>query len=62
MLTKEQILKYYEDGFVVPDFTMSEKDLLEIENKHSQLIEKKPKYKNYCPALSLQDESFLKYC
>jgi ectoine hydroxylase-related dioxygenase (phytanoyl-CoA dioxygenase family) len=62
MLTKEQILKYHEDGFVVPDFTMSEKDLLEIEDKHNQLIRKYPEYKNYCPAILLKDESFLKYC
>ena len=62
MLTKEQIKQYQEDGFVIPDFKMSEKDLFEIENKHNQLINKFPEYKNYCPAVLLKDESFLKYC
>ena len=42
MLTKDQIDKYQEDGFIVPDFKMPEKDLLEIEVKHNQLIKKYP--------------------
>jgi ectoine hydroxylase-related dioxygenase (phytanoyl-CoA dioxygenase family) len=62
VLTKEQIKQYQDDGFVIPDFKMSENDLLEIEKKHNQLIEKFPEYKNYCPAVLLKDESFLKYC
>ena len=62
MLTKEQIKEYLEDGFVIPDFKMSESDLLEIEEKHNRLINKFPEYKNYCPAVLLKDESFLKYC
>ena len=62
MLTKEQIKQYLEDGFVIPDFKMSESDLLAIEEKHYQLINKFPEYKNYCPAVLLKDESFLKYC
>ena len=62
MLTNDDIIKYQEDGFVIPNFKMCEKDLLEIENKHNKLINKFPDYKNYCPALFLKDESFLKYC
>ena len=62
MLTKEQIIQYQEEGFVIPDYKMSENDLLEIEEKHNQLINKYPEYKNYCPAVLLKDESFLKYC
>ena len=46
MLTKDQIKQYLEDGFVIPDFKMSERDLLEIEEKHYQLINKFPEYKN----------------
>ena len=61
MPTKEQIKQYLEDGFVIPDFKMSENDLLEIEEKHNQLINKFPEYKNYCPAVLLKDESFLNY-
>jgi ectoine hydroxylase-related dioxygenase (phytanoyl-CoA dioxygenase family) len=62
VLTKNQITKYHEDGFVIPDFTMPESDLLEIEDKHNQLINKFPEYQNYCPAVLLKDESFLKFC
>ena len=62
MLKKEQIKQYQEDGFVIPDFKMSEDDLFEIEDKHNRLINKFPEYKNYCPAVLLKDESFLKYC
>ena len=36
--TKKQLEKYYEDGYVIPDFQMAEKELLEIEKLHDQLI------------------------
>ena len=62
MLKKNQIAKYHEDGFVIPDFRMPEKYLLEIENKHNQLIKRYPEFINYCPALLAKDERFLKYC
>ena len=41
---------------------MPEKDLLEIEGLHNSLVEKFPKFRNYCPAVLLHDERFLKYC
>ena len=62
MLTKYQIINYQDNGFVVPDFHLPEDDLLEIEKKHFDLIKKYPEYKNYCPALLLKDETFLKFC
>ena len=62
MLTKEQIASYHHDGFVIPDFKMPENDLLEIEKKHFDLIKEYPEYINYCPAILLKDETFLKYC
>ena len=31
MLTSDEISKYKKDGFVVPNFTMPEKDLIEID-------------------------------
>ncbi|MAQ07749.1 MAG: phytanoyl-CoA dioxygenase family protein [SAR116 cluster bacterium] len=62
MLNKKQLEKYYQDGYVIPDFQMAEKELLEIEKLHDQLIKKYPKYLNYCPAILQYDESFLKYC
>ena len=62
MLSNEQIISYKENGFVVPDFYLPEEDLLEIEKKHSSLIKKYPEYINYCPAVLLKDETFLKFC
>ena len=62
MLTKEQIENYKRDGFVVPNFIFPEKDLIEIEKLHSLLVKKFPNFRNYCPAVLLYDERFLKYC
>ena len=62
MLTSEEIKKYKEDGYLIPNFQMDEKDLLEIEELHNSLVEKFPKFRNYCPAVLLHDERFLKYC
>ena len=62
MLTSEEIKKYKEDGYLVPNFQMPEKDLLEIEELHDSLVKKFPKFRNYCPAILLHDERFLKYC
>ena len=62
MLTSEEIEKYKEEGYLIPNFQMPEKDLLEIEGLHKSLVEKFPKFRNYCPAVLLHDERFLKYC
>ena len=62
MLTSEQIKKYKEDGYVVSNFVMPEEDLLEIEKLYDSLVKKYPEFRNYCPAVLLHDESFLKYC
>ena len=62
MLTSEEIKKYKEDGYLIPNFQMPEKDLLEIEKLHNFLVEKFPNFRNYCPAVLLHDERFLKYC
>ena len=62
MLTSEEIKKYKEEGYLIPNFQMPEKDLLEIEELHDSLVKKFPKFRNYCPAILLHDERFLKYC
>ena len=46
MLTSEEIKKYKEDGYLIPNFQMPEKDLLEIEKLHNFLVEKFPKFRN----------------
>ena len=62
ILSENEVKKYNEDGYLIPNFTMPEKDLLEIEELHSSLVKKFPKFRNYCPAVLLHDERFLKYC
>jgi len=62
MLSESEVKKYNEDGYLIPNFTMPEKDLLEIEELHRSLVKKFPKFRNYCPAVLLHDERFLKYC
>jgi ectoine hydroxylase-related dioxygenase (phytanoyl-CoA dioxygenase family) len=62
MLSESEVKKYNEDGYLIPNFTMPEKDLLEIEELHDLLVKKFPKFINYCPAVLLHDERFLKYC
>jgi len=62
MLSNNEINQYKENGFLIPNFTMPEKDLVEIENLHESLVNKHPKFRNYCPAVLLHDERFLKYC
>jgi len=62
MLSESEVKKYNEDGYLIPNFTMPEKDLLEIEELHGSLVKKFPKFRNYCPAVLLHDERFLKYC
>ena len=39
-----------------------EKNLIEIEQLHNNLVENFPKFRNYSPAILLEDERFLKYC
>ena len=42
MLNKEEIKRYHEDGYIIPEFKMPENDLLEIEKLHDELIKKNP--------------------
>ena len=51
MLNKEEIKRYHEDGYIIPEFQMPENDLLEIEKLHDELIKKNPQFLNYCPAV-----------
>ena len=62
MLNIEEIKRYHEDGYIIPEFKMPENDLLEIEKLHDELIKKNPQFLNYCPAVLEYEEKFLKYC
>ena len=62
MLSNNQIEKYKNDGYVIPDFKMPEEVLLKIEKRHTHLLNKHPEFKNYCPAILSYDEGFLDFC
>ena len=51
MLNKEEIKRYHEDGYIIPEFQMPENDLLEIEKLHDKLIKNYQHFLNYCPAV-----------
>lgn len=61
MLTPEQISQYQNEGFVIPDFRLSD-DLIESMRKdHSELISRHPEFTDYCGALLVYDVGFLNY-
>ena len=51
MLSNSQINQYKNDGYIIPDFKMPEEILLKIEERHNDLLNKHPEFKNYCPAV-----------
>ena len=62
MLSESQIRRYHDDGFVIPDFSMPEDVLASIQERHSQLLERYPEFRQYCPALLQFDITFAEYC
>ena len=61
MLTETQVQQYHEDGYVVPDYRLSEETLEGIRAAHDRLLDKHPKFRDYCPQLLAWDLSFLNY-
>lgn len=61
MLTEEQVAKYHEDGFVIPDFRLPEDVLEAIKEDHARFLKRYPEYRDYCPALLVHDTTFLNY-
>lgn len=59
MLTDLQIDQYHRNGYVTPDFRLSEDVLEEIRGAHSRLIAKHPEFSDYCSALLAFDPWFL---
>ncbi len=61
MLTQEQIDKYHEEGFVIPDYRLPSKTLEAIKDNHDLLLKRHPEFRDYCPALLVHDTAFLNY-
>jgi hypothetical protein len=61
MLSRPQLDTYEEDGYVIPDYCVSEDVLEDIRARHARLIEARPEYSDYCPALLDHDMGFADY-
>ncbi|MGE0312261.1 MAG: phytanoyl-CoA dioxygenase family protein [Lautropia sp.] len=62
MLDTDQIARYHEDGYVVPDFQLPQATIDEIRARHAALLEREPRFRDYCPTLIDHDPAFLDYC
>lgn len=62
MLTADQISQYHRDGYVVPDFRMPDATLDAIRTRHAALLEREPRFRDYCPTLLDYDPAFMDYC
>jgi len=62
MLTEAQVAQYHEDGYVIPDFQMSDATIDAIKARHDALLETHPEFRQYCPAILQYDEGFADYC
>ena len=61
MLSDDQVARYHEDGFVIPDFRLAADTLDAIRADHDRLLARKPEFHDYCPALLAHDLTFLNY-
>ena len=62
MLNEQQIEKYFEEGYVIPDFQLPEKTIEAIQNQHNALLIKHPEFRDYCPAVLQYDDGFVNFC
>ena len=61
MLSKSQINQYHENGYLIPDFRLSDNTLDDIKSAHAELIERHPEYVDYCPAILPHNPSFVRF-
>lgn len=59
MLSEAQIAQYHEDGYVIPEFRLSEAALNEIREAHDRLLARHPEFRDYCSHLLAYDTGFL---
>jgi len=59
MLSPIEISQYQSDGYVTPDFRLSDSVLSDIRTSHDRLVDQHPEFSDYCPALLAYDTSFL---
>ncbi len=62
MLNADQIARYHADGYVVPDFRLPQAQVDAIRARHAALLEREPRFRDYCPTLIDYDPAFLDFC
>ena len=60
-LSEAEIEHYHNDGYVIPEYRLSEDTLQDIRADHDRLLKRHPEYRDYCPMLLRYDLSFLNY-
>ncbi|OED36721.1 hypothetical protein AB833_26195 [Chromatiales bacterium (ex Bugula neritina AB1)] len=61
MLSEQQVHQYHEDGYITPDFRLSQEMIDEIRVLHDRLLVKHPEFTNYCPNVLAYDTGFLNF-
>ena len=61
MLNEKQISDYKENGYIIPDFQLSNQVIDEISELYDRLLNKKPEFKNFCPNVLKYDLGFLNF-
>lgn len=51
MLSQDQVDRYHDDGYVIPDFRLDAGKLERIKALHGALLERHPEFRDYCSAL-----------
>ncbi|MFT5111649.1 MAG: ectoine hydroxylase-related dioxygenase (phytanoyl-CoA dioxygenase family) [Parasphingorhabdus sp.] len=59
MLTKHQIQQYHHNGFVTPDFRLSDSVIEDIREAHDRFVIRNPEFSDYCSAILAFDTWFL---
>lgn len=61
MLTESELKRYEDDGFVVPNYRVSNATIEAIQASHGRLLARFPQFADYCPTLLSYDVSFLDF-
>ena len=61
MLNEKQISEYKENGYIIPEFQLSNHIVDEISELYDRLLYKKPEFKNFCPNVLKYDLGFLNF-
>jgi len=62
MLTDAELAQYHEQGFVIPaGFRLPAQTVAAIRDDHTRLVERFPRFADYCPTVLAYDVGFLEY-